>query len=74
MAAAFCIAEGNASLMGTSRQLLGAAWCHAVPHAYCGSVAAPLESLHDRVRDELQALGVQIKDGPTGTTWSRVVR
>jgi cysteinyl-tRNA synthetase len=28
----------------------------------------------DRVRDELQALGVQIKDGPTGTTWSRVVR
>jgi cysteinyl-tRNA synthetase len=28
----------------------------------------------DRVRDELTALGVQIKDGPTGTTWSRVVR
>jgi cysteinyl-tRNA synthetase len=28
----------------------------------------------DRVRDELQALGVQIKDGPTGTTWSRLVR
>jgi len=28
----------------------------------------------DRVRDELQALGVQIKDGPAGTTWSRVVR
>jgi cysteinyl-tRNA synthetase len=26
------------------------------------------------VRDELQALGVQIKDGPAGTTWSRVVR
>ena len=28
----------------------------------------------DRVRDELQALGVQVKDGPAGTTWSRVVR
>ena len=28
----------------------------------------------DRVRDELQALGVQVKDGPSGTTWSRVVR
>ena len=28
----------------------------------------------DRVRDELAALGVQIKDGPTGTTWTRVVR
>ncbi|MFZ4721518.1 MAG: cysteine--tRNA ligase [Phycisphaerales bacterium] len=28
----------------------------------------------DRVRDELAALGVQVKDGPTGTTWSRVVR
>jgi cysteinyl-tRNA synthetase len=28
----------------------------------------------DQVRDELAALGVQVKDGPTGTTWSRVVR
>jgi len=28
----------------------------------------------DRVRDELVALGVQVKDGPTGTTWTRVVR
>lgn len=28
----------------------------------------------DRVRDELAALGVQVKDGPTGTTWSRVVK
>jgi cysteinyl-tRNA synthetase len=28
----------------------------------------------DLVRDELAALGVQVKDGPTGTTWSRVVR
>jgi cysteinyl-tRNA synthetase len=28
----------------------------------------------DQVRDELAALGVQIKDGPTGTTWTRVVR
>jgi cysteinyl-tRNA synthetase len=28
----------------------------------------------DQVRDELAALGVQVKDGPAGTTWSRVVR
>jgi cysteinyl-tRNA synthetase len=28
----------------------------------------------DQVRDELAALGVQIKDGPAGTTWTRVVR
>jgi cysteinyl-tRNA synthetase len=28
----------------------------------------------DRVRDELAALGVQVKDGPSGTTWSRVVK
>jgi cysteinyl-tRNA synthetase len=28
----------------------------------------------DRVRDELQALGVQVKDGPSGTTWTRVVQ
>ena len=28
----------------------------------------------DRARDELIALGVQIKDGATGTTWTRTVR
>ncbi|MFZ9692827.1 MAG: CysS/YqeB C-terminal domain-containing protein, partial [Phycisphaerales bacterium] len=27
----------------------------------------------DRIRDELLAMGVEIKDGPTGTTWSRRV-
>ena len=28
----------------------------------------------DLVRDELAALGVQVKDGPSGTTWTRVVK
>jgi cysteinyl-tRNA synthetase len=28
----------------------------------------------DKVRDELAALGVAIKDGPQGTTWSRIVK
>jgi len=28
----------------------------------------------DRLRDELLAMGVAIKDGPQGTTWSRIVR
>ena len=28
----------------------------------------------DRVRDELSAMGVRIKDGPQGTSWERVVR
>ncbi|MBX3355832.1 MAG: cysteine--tRNA ligase [Phycisphaeraceae bacterium] len=28
----------------------------------------------DRIRDELLALGVAIKDGPQGTTWTRIVR
>jgi len=28
----------------------------------------------DRIRDELMAMGVAIKDGPQGTTWSRLVR
>ena len=28
----------------------------------------------DRARDELVSLGVQIKDGATGTTWTRTVR
>ncbi|MFN5756993.1 MAG: ATP-grasp domain-containing protein [Planctomycetia bacterium] len=57
MAAAYCLGKETATLMGTSRQLLGAAWCHAAPHAYCGSVAVPLADLGDRVRDELHRLG-----------------
>lgn len=57
MAAAFCLGEGSPTLLGTSRQLLGAAWCHAAPHAYCGSVAVSLSDLGDRVRDELHRLG-----------------
>lgn len=28
----------------------------------------------DRIRDELLGMGVAIKDGPQGTTWSRIVR
>ena len=28
----------------------------------------------DRIRDELLGMGVTIKDGPGGTTWSRVVK
>ena len=27
----------------------------------------------DAIRDELTALGVAIKDGPEGTSWSRIV-
>jgi cysteinyl-tRNA synthetase len=27
----------------------------------------------DRIRDELLAMGVEIKDGPEGTTWTRRV-
>jgi predicted ATP-grasp superfamily ATP-dependent carboligase len=57
MAAAYCLGKEAATLLGASRQLLGAAWCHAAPYAYCGSVGMPLEGLHDRVRDELLRLG-----------------
>jgi predicted ATP-grasp superfamily ATP-dependent carboligase len=57
MAAAYCLGERGATLLGASRQLLGAAWCHAAPHAYCGSVGTPLERLHERVRNELERLG-----------------
>lgn len=57
MAAAYCLERRGAVLLGASRQLLGAPWCHAAPHAYCGSVAMPLERLHDRVHDGLARLG-----------------
>ncbi|MFM8704287.1 MAG: ATP-grasp domain-containing protein [Planctomycetia bacterium] len=57
MAGADCLGKGTATLLGASRQLLGAAWCHAAPHVYCGSVAVPLESLPDRARNELLRLG-----------------
>ncbi len=30
-------------------------------------------ALADKVRDELAAMGVEIKDGPDGTTWQRIV-
>jgi cysteinyl-tRNA synthetase len=28
----------------------------------------------DEIRDELCAMGIEIKDGPEGTTWTRVVQ
>ena len=31
-------------------------------------------SAADRIRDELLEQGIEIKDGPEGTTWKRVVR
>ncbi len=43
------------ALLGASRQLTGAGWCHAAEFAYCGSIAAP--SLAPRVRDQFVALG-----------------
>ena len=62
MAAAYCLGVRGARLLGVSRQLLGEDWCHAAPHAYCGSVAVPLEQLAGRVRDELRRLGCLLAD------------
>ena len=28
----------------------------------------------DRIRDELREMGIALKDGPEGTTWTRIVR
>jgi cysteinyl-tRNA synthetase len=28
----------------------------------------------DEIRDELCAMGIEINDGPEGTSWSRIVR
>jgi cysteinyl-tRNA synthetase len=59
------IAAGEDPLAGEVERLL---------QARTAARAAKQWAESDRIRDELLAMGVAIKDGPHGTSWSRIVR
>ncbi len=57
--AALYVGDGSrATLLGTTRQLVGEAWLHAAPFRYCGSIG-PLR-LEAGLREALQRLGTAI--------------
>ncbi len=57
--AAVYVAGGrDARLLGVTRQLVGEAWLHARPFAYCGSIG-PL-ALSPALQESFRALGVQL--------------
>lgn len=53
----FLCGAGRGRLWGASRQLVGRAWCHASPFAYCGSVAVDPSSLLAPTRSHARRLG-----------------
>jgi predicted ATP-grasp superfamily ATP-dependent carboligase len=53
-AAVYVAAEGRATLLGVTRQLVGEPWLHAAPFHYCGSIA---RTPAPRLRDALERLG-----------------
>jgi uncharacterized protein len=55
--AAFILAEKGSRLVGLTRQLVGMPWCHAGPHAYCGSLLLPLATAPTGLLAELERLG-----------------
>ena len=54
--AAYLVAAADGRLVAASRQLTGAAWCHARPFAYAGSVGVPLEAVPAGLRSQFEAL------------------
>lgn len=60
--AAFLACGGRCRLLGASRQITGAEWCHAAGFAYCGSVVAPLDHLTDQTRSAFDRLGTTLTD------------
>jgi predicted ATP-grasp superfamily ATP-dependent carboligase len=55
--AAFVAGGGRCRLLGVSRQLTAATWCHAQGFAYCGSVAMSPAYLPDETRADFDRLG-----------------
>ncbi len=66
------VCERNKPLAAASDDSL-AAKVEALLEARKQARAAKDFAASDRVRDELTALGVRIKDGPQGTTWERAI-
>jgi len=58
MAAAFILSPRSARMIGMSQQLVGQPWCHAPPHAYCGSIHVPLTSIQATTHRQLTRLGL----------------
>jgi len=63
--AAYCMHRGGAALLGWSRQLVGAAWCHAGAFAWCGAVTPGPAGLPGggALQDPLERLGRAIARG-----------
>lgn len=61
-AAAFIVAPGGARLLGLTRQLIGAPWCHAGPFSYCGSVTVPPSAIPRSLAAQLDRLGGLLAD------------
>jgi predicted ATP-grasp superfamily ATP-dependent carboligase len=59
----FLCNAGGGRLWGASRQLVGRAWCHASPFAYCGSIAVDPGSLPAPMRSHVRRLGAVLGGG-----------
>lgn len=82
-AAAFLIDRHGPRLIGLSRQLIGAPWCHAGPFSYCGSVVVPPAAVQPAVAEQMVRLGAMLAErfglvgavgvdmilDPDGTAW-----
>jgi predicted ATP-grasp superfamily ATP-dependent carboligase len=58
VSAAYVMSPGASRLLGISRQLIGAAWCHAPRFAWCGGVTLDRSDL----RDAFERLGVALAE------------
>jgi predicted ATP-grasp superfamily ATP-dependent carboligase len=61
-AAAFLIDRHGPRLIGLSRQLVAAPWCHAGPFSYCGSVVVPPAAVRPAVADQMVRLGAMLAE------------
>lgn len=72
--AAYLVAADGGRLIAASRQLTGAAWCHARPFAYAGSIGVPLEAVPGGLRRQFEALApALVRCGLRGAVGADVV-